>query len=124
MEIRCKRGVQCQFFLCVVDFRGVAPVYFHAVWKVKVPPKIHFFLWLVSHNKLLTRDNLVKRQNVDDTTCVFCTEPESCSHLFFECVVAKSIWVEVKRITGLDSFQVSFSSIASMWICEKNIYVA
>ena len=30
-------------FYAVVNFRGVAPVYVHAVWKVKVPPKILFF---------------------------------------------------------------------------------
>jgi hypothetical protein len=51
----------------IINFRGGA-VYVQAVWKIKVPPKIHFFLWLVSHNKVLTRDNLIKRQNVDDLT--------------------------------------------------------
>jgi hypothetical protein len=29
----------------VINFRGVAPVNIHSVWKIKVPPKIHFFLW-------------------------------------------------------------------------------
>jgi hypothetical protein len=58
----------------VVNFRGVVPVDIHCVWKIKMPPKIHFFLWLTAHNKLLTRDNLSKRQHVDDLTCVFCTE--------------------------------------------------
>jgi hypothetical protein len=33
------------------------------------------------------RDNLVKRQNLDDLTCVFCNENENSTHLFFECVV-------------------------------------
>jgi hypothetical protein len=55
----------------VVNFGGIKPVDIHCVWKIKVPPKIHFFLWLLFHNKLLTRDNLVKRQNVDDLTCIF-----------------------------------------------------
>jgi hypothetical protein len=28
----------------VINFRGVLPVYIPAVWKLKVSPKIHFFL--------------------------------------------------------------------------------
>jgi hypothetical protein len=62
----------------VVNFRGIKTIDIHCVWKLKVPPKIHFFLWLLAHNKLLTRDNLSKRQNMDDLTCVFCNEIESC----------------------------------------------
>jgi hypothetical protein len=75
----------------IINFTGVLPVYVQAVWKLKLPPKIHLFLWLVSHNKVLTRDNLVKRQNIDDLTCVFCSEPESNLYLFFECSVAKVV---------------------------------
>ena len=59
----------------VINFNGVKPTHVHAVWKIKVPPRIHFFLWLVSHIKILTRDNLVKRQKVDDLSCVFCSTP-------------------------------------------------
>jgi hypothetical protein len=55
----------------VINFGGIKPIDIHCVWKIKVPPKIHFFLWLLFHNKLLTRDNLVKRHNVDDLTYVF-----------------------------------------------------
>jgi hypothetical protein len=62
-------------------------VFIPAVWKIVVPPRINFFLWLLSNNKLLTRDNLGKRRKVDDQTCLFCNEPESISHLFFSYVV-------------------------------------
>jgi hypothetical protein len=75
----------------VVNFRGVVPVYSPAVWKVTVPPKIQF-LWLIAHNKIATIDNLVKRQSVDGLTYALCSEPETCKHLFFECVVAKVVW--------------------------------
>jgi hypothetical protein len=34
----------------VVNFGGIKPVDIHCVWKLKVPPKIHFFLWLLFHN--------------------------------------------------------------------------
>jgi hypothetical protein len=36
-------------------------------------PRIHFFLWLVSNNKILTRYNISKRKKVvDDKTCLYC----------------------------------------------------
>jgi putative lipoic acid-binding regulatory protein len=44
----------------VVNFRGILPVYIQNVWEIKVPPK--FQLWLMGHNRILTRDNLVKTQ--------------------------------------------------------------
>jgi hypothetical protein len=48
----------------IVNFRGVMPVHIPAVWRVKVQPRVHVFLWLLANNKLLTRDNLSKRQHV------------------------------------------------------------
>lgn len=102
----------------VVNFRGVTPVYIHALWKIKVPPRIHFFLWLVSHNKILTRDNLVKRQNLLDLSCLFCSETESCDHLFFECVVASVVWHELHRLIGLPVFPVNYENIAGLWLCD------
>lgn len=41
---------------------------------------------------MLTRDNLAKKQKVNDLTCVLCGEPESINHLFFDCVVARCMW--------------------------------
>jgi hypothetical protein len=67
----------------IINFRGVVPVHILAVWKLHVPPRLHVFIWLLANNKLLTRDNLVKRQNVPDLTCVFCSENETCERLFF-----------------------------------------
>ena len=32
-----------------------------------MPPRIYIFLWLLSNNKTLTRDNLAKRRNVEDS---------------------------------------------------------
>lgn len=32
------------------------------LWSMKVPPKIHFFLWRVLRNKLTAPDNLLRRR--------------------------------------------------------------
>jgi hypothetical protein len=104
----------------VVNFGGVQTIDIHSVWKIKVPPKIHFFLWLLFHNKLLTRDNLVKRQNVDDLTCVFCNEVETCQHLFFDCVVAANIWKETLDALDTDLKISSIHDVAALWNDRKN----
>jgi hypothetical protein len=51
----------------IINFRGVQPVFVPAVWKLLIPPRVQFFLWLLSKNKLLTCDDVEKRLIV---TCV------------------------------------------------------
>jgi hypothetical protein len=48
---------------------------------------LHIFLWILANNKFLTRDNLAKRNNLDDVSCLFCTDFESVHNLFFFYVV-------------------------------------
>jgi hypothetical protein len=105
----------------VINFRVVLPVNVHSVWKIKVPSKIHFFLWLIAHNNLLTRGNWSKRQNVDDLTCLFCNEEETCNHLFCECVLASATWTELRRITISTGDFHHFSEVADMWNQDKKI---
>lgn len=47
-----------QSLYAIVNFGGISLMHIPAVWKISIPPRIHIFLWLVSHNKLLARDNL------------------------------------------------------------------
>jgi hypothetical protein len=100
------------------NHHGVKPVSVHAVWKLKIPPRVQIFLWLLSRNKLLTRDNLAKRRNVDDKTCIFCAEPESLYHLFFYCCVAKALRAELSDCLELSGVW-SYESMASLWIANK-----
>jgi hypothetical protein len=46
-------------------------VFIPAIWKVVVPPKVQLFLWLLSHNKLATVDNLKKRGAINLNNAVF-----------------------------------------------------
>jgi hypothetical protein len=61
----------------VINNRGVRQLYTPLVWKLFVPSQLHIFLWLLSKAKVLTRDNLAKGKNLDDSN-----ESESISHLF------------------------------------------
>jgi hypothetical protein len=96
----------------------VKPVFVHAVWKLKIPPRIPIFLWLLSKNKMLTRDNLAKRRNVDDKTCIFCADLESIHHLFFDCCVVKRLWIELSECMSLNG-EWSYGAVASLWLANK-----
>lgn len=56
---------------------------FSHIWKAKIPYKIKISCWLAEKNAILTKENLVKRNWVDNPTCCFCEDLESTVHLFF-----------------------------------------
>lgn len=102
----------------VVNFRGIVPLHSPSIWGICIPPRVQVFLWLLCNNKLLTRDNLGKRKKLDDASCIFCAEPESISHLFFECCVATKVWEACSEFlpnpVGSD-----FLSVARWWISNN-----
>jgi hypothetical protein len=69
----------------VINHRGITPIYVPVVWNLNIPQRVQIFLWLVGKNKALRRDNLAKRREVSDKTCLFCNEYEFVHHLFFDC---------------------------------------
>ena len=103
-------------YLDLID-SGPIPTLIH-IWKIKVPPNIHVFLWLMYNSTSLTRDNLAKRRHVEDKTCVFCSEPESIQHLLFDCIVASNIWAVVAEALDITP-PVSFISFTSFWKKKK-----
>jgi hypothetical protein len=107
-----------QSLYAIVNNRGVKQVYTLMMWKIKVPPRIHIFLWLLANNKVLTRDNLAKRRDVDDKTCLFCKEYETIHHLFFECCVAQLMWEHVADITGFPTF-IDFATLGNFWVLGR-----
>ena len=70
-------------------------------------------------NKLLTRDNLEKRQHVEYTTCLFCNESKSVEHLFFGCVVAIELWRVIFDISNKRA-GMSIDDMLAWWLNNKN----
>ncbi|TVU14266.1 hypothetical protein EJB05_37725, partial [Eragrostis curvula] len=68
-----------------------------------------------------SKDNLKKRQKVNDLSCLFCEEAESVQHLFFDCVVAKQTWVELSIIVGTNVGD-TYEKIATRWLMEELEY--
>ncbi|XBH93904.1 hypothetical protein VPH35_084760 [Triticum aestivum] len=89
------------------------------IWKANVPQRIQIFLWLLVRNKLLTRDNLLKRQHVADTTCLFCNEAESVNHLLFYCVVARELWREIFSPIG-SNIELNSHGLLDWWARNDN----
>jgi hypothetical protein len=67
------------------QLHGCDPGIYSYRMEVDCPPRVHFFLWLLSHNKLLTRDNRSKRMKVDDLSYINTTEPLVTIVLFKQC---------------------------------------
>jgi hypothetical protein len=84
--------------------------------QLRSPYRVQFFLWLLANNRVLTRDNLAKRQEI--TRCLFCDKKESSQHLFFDCVVAKNMWKGISDIVGKDIGS-SFDIVGVCWLSEK-----
>jgi hypothetical protein len=106
----------------IINDRGVKPEYTPVMWNISVPSRVHIFLWLLSNNKTFTRDNLEKRKKLDDNRCLFCNEPESMSHLFFECCVARLVWSEIAENSG-KGIGTDFESVARLWVADKKYKV-
>ena len=102
----------------IINFRGVKRIFTPAVWKIVVPPRIHIFLWLLLNNKIMTRDNLKKRNLNKPEDCVFCSGKETVGHLFFDCLVAKLIWKDISDFLGFD-IGANLNSIAHYWIADS-----
>ncbi|KAL5754276.1 hypothetical protein ACOSP7_022496 [Xanthoceras sorbifolium] len=68
------------------------------IWKLKLPPKIRHFLWLVFQGKLLTNLQRCVRGLALEATCPCCHErTEDLNHLFRDCQAAKEVWNKVWR---------------------------
>jgi hypothetical protein len=89
---------------------------FKFLWKTMLPQKIKAFLWLVLHNKILTKDNLRKRNWQGPLDCVFCGLPESINHLFFQCSVARYVWRIIQTTLDLNSSPQTVENLFGPWI--------
>ena len=69
------------------------PEFWRKVWDPLALPKINFFFWTLVHNKLLTGDNLEKKNIAGPHRCEQCrSSSETTKHLFMDCNFAKEVW--------------------------------
>jgi hypothetical protein len=83
--------------------------------------KSNTFMWLLTNNAVLTRDNMVKRNWSGNPACQFCNLDESCDHLFFTCPIAKVVWAAVAKSIGASNIP---DSLSQCWAwCEITGYL-
>jgi hypothetical protein len=109
-----------QSLYAVVSDRDIRQIFTPVGWKITVPSRLHIFLWPLANNKVLTCDNLAKRRHVNDMSCLFCSEMESVNHLFFDCCIAKFMWSNVTKITGV-ALAVTLSRLLNVGLVIKKI---
>lgn len=64
------------------------------IWKLKIPPKIHFFIWKIERSVLPTADFLTRRLgNSMSPNCKWCNmNVENQDHLLWNCSLARGVW--------------------------------
>jgi zinc-binding in reverse transcriptase len=75
-----------------LDFGDVISHEYDIIWNSKISFNIRIFMWLVRKKKILTKNNLVQRGWMGDTSCVYCSAYENIDHLFVTCPVANMLW--------------------------------
>jgi hypothetical protein len=92
---------ECQFLESIMPFP--AP----EIWSAYSEHKSIFFAWLVLHNRVLTRDNMIKKNWPCDHLCGFCQcFMETTQHLLCECNYTKAVWNSVANAFNLPGFHV------------------
>uniref|UniRef100_A0A803MP87 Reverse transcriptase zinc-binding domain-containing protein n=1 Tax=Chenopodium quinoa TaxID=63459 RepID=A0A803MP87_CHEQI len=68
------------------------------VWEKWAAPKHKFIGWIAWHNRLMTRDRLLRFGAPTEASCLLCGDvQEDHEHLFFKCKYSKMIWKEVSN---------------------------
>ena len=82
-----------------------------------LPPKVLFFVWTASLNRILTINNLTRRGWVLVNRCrMCCAEVETVDHLLLHCSVASQLWALIFAIFGVTWVQGnSVASVLSSW---------
>jgi hypothetical protein len=74
-----------------------------SIWRVKAPTMVAFFVWSAALGKILTHDNLCKRNVIVIEWCCMCKKNgESMNHLLLHCEVARELWSYIFILFGIE----------------------
>jgi hypothetical protein len=65
--------------------------------RTKPPPRVKFFAWLLSQERIQCKTVLKKKHIVESTVCEVCQAEETPAHIIFGCPSTKQFW-EVLQI--------------------------
>jgi hypothetical protein len=63
------------------------------IWKAQAEPRSRFFTWLTLHDRVLTADNMIKKNWPCNETCSFCLCMfETTNYILLECNFTEAVW--------------------------------
>jgi hypothetical protein len=66
---------------------------FTLIWQSRLPHRIRVFAWLLTLDRLNTKEKLVRKNIIDDDCCPLCAGiAENRAHLFLTCPAAQAVW--------------------------------
>jgi hypothetical protein len=66
---------------------------FTSIWQSGLPQRIRVFAWLLTLDRLNTREKLAHKNIIDDDCCPLCAgTTEDRAHLFITCPAAQAVW--------------------------------
>ncbi|GJY25397.1 putative RNA-directed DNA polymerase, eukaryota, reverse transcriptase zinc-binding domain protein [Tanacetum coccineum] len=99
--------------------RGTITTWHRIVWFSQNIPRHAFLLWLIMRNSLKTQDKLRQwdvgiGSDLSQVTCVFCSsQPDSHTHLFFECQFSAQVWTSIRHLAGMDVVPARLEDVVS-----------
>jgi Zn finger protein HypA/HybF involved in hydrogenase expression len=67
-----------------------------ATWESAALPRVQFFGWLLSRDRIQSKANLLLKTITGDATCELCNSTdETAEHIIFKCPFACSFWVHL-----------------------------
>ena len=71
---------------------GLRSQFMNSIWKCSAPLKIEVFAWLVTHDKIFSKANFLRKGWTGPPHCVFCGhDMETISHIFLHCSVSLAV---------------------------------
>lgn len=90
-----------------IQFKGAITLFpARDLWSAAVEPKCRFFAWLAMHDRVLTADNLAKRNWPHNEFCILCLAVnETTDHLLTQCNYTEALWNLVASRYNLPRYQ-------------------
>ncbi|TYH21059.1 hypothetical protein ES288_A04G012500v1 [Gossypium darwinii] len=104
---------------------------FDRLWKLKVPSRVRYFLWLIAIDRVPTKDFLIKKGlkiGVIFNICPWCNrEWEKTDHLFFNCIFINGFWKRIfnwwdirwKKVNNFEDFYSCCFKVKILGSCKS-----
>jgi hypothetical protein len=102
----------CQFRGSIIHFSATS------IWQETTEPKCRFFGWLVLHDRVLTANNMIKRNWPCNYNCFLCLcMHESTEHILTQCNYTEAAWNVIATRFGLPNYNhLSVQGGPNQWV--------